>query len=137
MNAGIKKIVIGALLLMIVASLLVAMTRSNGMGSRQETSEGVTDNVSLRAGVQYITIDVESGYQPRYTRAQSGVPTKLIMKSSGSYGCELALVIPSIRYSDMLPPSGNTEIDVGAGEAGESLSGMCSMGMYGFEVEFV
>jgi plastocyanin domain-containing protein len=137
MNAGIKKILIGALLLMIAASFLVAMTRSNNLGSRQEIVGGITNNVSLRDGVQYITIDVESGYQPRHTLAQSGVPTKLIMRSNGSYGCELALVIPSIRYSEMLPPSGDTEIDVGVGEAGENLSGMCSMGMYGFEVEFV
>lgn len=93
-------------------------------------------NIEVRDGVQYITIDAKAGYFPAVSTAKSGIPTKLIMKTDGTYDCSAALVIKSIGYEKILPQNGVTEIDLGVGDGGETLQGVCGMGMYSFKVEF-
>ena len=39
------------------------------------------------------------------------------MKTSGSFDCSSALVIRSINYQQMLPQTGETEIDLGISKA--------------------
>ena len=92
-------------------------------------------NTEIKDGVQYITIDVKGGYSPRLTTAKAGIPTKLIMKTDGTYDCSSALVIRSIDYQKILPKTGEEVIDLGAPKSGP-LQGMCGMGMYNFEVNF-
>jgi hypothetical protein len=62
------------------------------------------------------------------------MPTKLIMKTNGTYDCSSALVIRSINYRTSLPASGETEIDLGILKTGEKIQGTCSMGMYNFAI---
>ncbi|MDP3996282.1 MAG: cupredoxin domain-containing protein [bacterium] len=93
-------------------------------------------SVEIRDGIQYITILASGGYSPRVTEAQSGIPTKLIMKTNGSFDCSSALMIRSIGFQQILPQTGETEIDIGIPKAGEPLEGVCSMGMYNFTVNF-
>jgi len=92
-------------------------------------------NVEVRDGVQYITIDAKGGYSPRVSNAKAGVPTKLIVKTSGTFDCSASLVIRSVNFQKILPQNGETEIDLGIPEVGE-FQGMCSMGMYSFVVKF-
>ena len=94
------------------------------------------NNVEIKDGVQYVTIKAQGGYSPSVSEAQAGIPTKLIMKTVGSYDCSSALVIRSIGYQKILPKTGETEIDIGIPVAGEPLQGLCSMGMYSFAVNF-
>lgn len=93
-------------------------------------------NVEIRDGVQYITISARGGYSPRVSSAKAGIPTKLIMETSGAFDCSSALVIRSIGYQNILPQTGKTEIDLGIPKAGEPLQGVCSMGMYNFVINF-
>lgn len=88
----------------------------------------------MRDGVQYVTIHARGGYSPRISTIKSGMPTKLIMKTNNTYDCSSALVIRSVNYRDMLPASGETEIDLGAPKIGEKIQGICSMGMYSFSI---
>jgi len=90
----------------------------------------------IKEGVQYVNIQVRGGYFPRIVSAKADIPTKLIMKTNETYDCSSALVIKSIGYQKNLPPTGETIIDVGTKKKGENLEGACSMGMYGFRVEF-
>jgi len=99
-------------------------------------SEQARQNVEIRDGIQYITIEAEGGYFPRVSSAQADIPTKLIVKTNGTYDCSTALVIRSIGYQKMLPQKGEEIIDIGTSKVGTSLQGTCSMGMYNFVINF-
>ena len=94
-------------------------------------------NVEIKNGVQYIRVDAGGGYSPRTTTAKAGIPTKLIMKTSGVFDCSASLAIHSINYKNILPQTGETEIDIGSPKVGEPLQGVCGMGMYSFVINFI
>lgn len=96
----------------------------------------VTRNGEIKNGVQYVTINAKGGYSPRVSLAQAGIPTKLIVKTNGTYDCSASLVIRSIGYQKILPQTGETEINLGSQKAGQILQGLCGMGMYGFQIKF-
>lgn len=98
------------------------------------STESPIANVVVRDGVQYVTINARGGYSPRISAIKSGMPTKLIMKTSNTYDCSSALVVRSANYREMLPASGETEIDLGTPKTGEKIQGTCSMGMYSFAI---
>ena len=94
-----------------------------------------TSNVEIRGGVQYITIDARGGYFPRKSVAEAGIPTKLVMRTEGTVDCSAALVIRAIDYQKVLARSGEEMIDLGIPKPGP-FQGSCSMGMYGFTIDF-
>lgn len=94
------------------------------------------ENSVIQDGVQYVTIVASGGYSPRQSYAKAGLPTKLIVKTNGTYDCSAALVIKSLKYREMLPRTGETSIEVGTPVSGEELQGVCAMGMYSFVVTF-
>ena len=103
------------------------------------TRGGVVDtknNVSIVEGKQVIQIIAKGGYSPRNSVAKAGMPTVLKIKTSGTFDCSSALVIPSLSYRANLPMSGETLIDVPTQPAGSTLQGVCAMGMYSFSVQF-
>jgi uncharacterized protein len=122
-----NKIVLSVVSVGLIVALFIIFS-SNAEGTRQ--------NVEIRDGVQYVKINAKGGYQPGITNAQAGIPTKLVMKTNGTYDCSLALVLPSINFQKMLPLSGETEIDLGTPSSGELFKGLCSMGMYNFTINF-
>ncbi len=91
----------------------------------------------VKDGVQYITINARGGYSPRVSQAAAGIPTKLIMKTNGTFDCSRSLAIRSLGFQEVLPQSGEKEIDIGIPQAGVPLVGVCSMGMYSFQVNFI
>jgi plastocyanin domain-containing protein len=93
------------------------------------------ENVEIRNGVQYIIINARGGYLPRVSKAQANIPTKLIIKTNGTYDCSLSLVIRSIGYQKILSPTGEEVIDLNTPQVG-TLQGLCGMGMYNFAVNF-
>ncbi len=123
-------IVISILIIAIIGVIFVA-------GSKTGNGPVSIDNSEMRDGVQYITINAQGGYSPRVTEAQSGIPTKLIMKTNGAYDCSSSLVIRSIGFQKILPQTEETEIDLGIPKAGVPLEGVCGMGMYNFKINFI
>ncbi|MFZ2038815.1 MAG: cupredoxin domain-containing protein [Minisyncoccia bacterium] len=101
-----------------------------------KTGNQIASNVEIKDGVQYITILAKGGYSPRVSTAQAGIPSKLIVKTNGTYDCSAALRINAIGYQKILPQTGETIIDLGTLKAGESLKGLCGMGMYNFQINF-
>lgn len=93
-------------------------------------------NVQIKNGIQYITIDAKGGYSPKVSTAKAGIPTKLIMKTNGTFDCSSSLVVRSLNFQKILPQTGETEIDLGIPKVGEPLQGVCGMGMYGFKINF-
>ena len=95
-----------------------------------------TANVSVVNGKQIVEVTAKGSYSPKLTAAKAGMPTILRMKTMGTYDCTAALRVPSLRYEKMLPPSGMTDIELPAQEAGATVQRVCAMGMYNFKVRF-
>lgn len=95
-----------------------------------------SQNVEIKDGVQYVTIVAKGGYSPRVTEVKGGLPTKLIMKTSGTYDCSVSLVVRSVGFQKILQPTGEEMIDLGTPKSGEKVQGVCSMGMYNFVINF-
>lgn len=104
-------------------------------GDLDSTGAESVQNVEVKDGIQYVTINARGGYFPRASTAQANIPTKLIVKTNGTYDCSAALVIRSIGYQKILPPTGEEVIDLGTPQV-ETIQGLCSMGMYSFAVNF-
>ncbi len=124
----------------LVAIVLIILIFSNGSktdkaGKTDSTGQSA-QTVEIKDGIQYITILAKGGYSPRITEATAGIPTKLIVQTKDTYDCSSALTIRSIKYQEILPQNGETIIDLGTPVTGEPLLGVCSMGMYSFQIKF-
>ena len=94
-----------------------------------------TQNVEVRDGVQYVTISAKGGYSPRVTEIKPGLPTKLIVKTDGTYDCSASLVIHSLGVQKILQPTGEEVIDLGTPKSGDQVQGICGMGMFNFSIK--
>lgn len=92
--------------------------------------------VSMVGGTQFIDMTARGGYFPRVVEAKAGIPTVLRMRTEGTFDCSSSLVIPKLSYQKFLPPTGVEEIAIPAEKAQGTLQGLCSMGMYSFQVRF-
>jgi len=99
----------------------------------QNISNGV---MGKENNIQIIRILAHGGYSPQQISAKAGIPVRIEMETKGTYDCSSVFVIPSLNYQKRLPPTGITTIDVPAQKSGSSLTGLCGMGMYSFEIEF-
>jgi len=102
----------------------------------QNSSPVLVENSVIKDGVQYITIDAKGGYSPKISTAKAGIPTKLVLKTNGTYDCSASLVIRSLNYQKILQQTGEEVIDIGTPKAGVPLQGVCGMGMYNFLINF-
>ncbi len=94
-----------------------------------------SENIEIRDGVQYVTITAKGGYAPRITEIKGGLPTKLVVKTDGTYDCSASLVIHSLGFQKILQPAGEEVIDLGILKSGEKVQGVCGMGMYNFQIK--
>lgn len=101
--------------------------------SNEETAQ--SQNVEIRDGVQYVTVIAKGGYSPRVTEIKGGLPTKLIVKTDGTYDCSASLVVRSIGFQKILQPTGEEVIDLGTPKSGDKVQGVCGMGMYNFQIK--
>ena len=120
----------------LVAVVLIGGALLLASGSGGAAPEVAVDNVSVVDEKQIIDLTAKGGYSPQVTEAAAGFPTVIKMSTAGTFDCSSALVIPSINYRGNLPPSGVTEIALPPPVAGSQLQGSCSMGMYGFTINF-
>ncbi len=103
-----------------------ASTGENGASS---------SNTEIRDGIQYVTIKAKGGYSPRLSTITGGLPTKLIVKTDGTYDCSASLVVRSVGFQKILSPTGEEIIDLGILKSGEKVQGVCGMGMYSFQIK--
>ncbi len=123
-------------LALVVGIGIVFMGGSKSKNADTNSQVSQVQNVEVKDGVQYITIDAKVGYSPRVSNAKAGIPTKLIVKTNGTYDCSASLAIRSIGYQKILPQTGEETIDLGTPKAGEPIQGICGMGMYNFSINF-
>jgi len=100
-------------------------------------SEGTTIPTAIVVdGTQIIDIRAKGGYSPRRVVAKAGVPTVLRVSTNGTFDCSSSVVIPKLSYQKFLQPSGTEDITIPAEQAQGTLQGLCSMGMYNFQIKF-
>ena len=102
-----------------------------------DSGTGPANTVSVVDGTQVIALTAKGRYSPSVSTARANIPTVLRMKTSGTFDCSSALVIPALGYSANLPPTGITDIKIPPQKAGATLRGMCAMGMYTFAIDFM
>lgn len=126
----------------IIISIIISITliggtlyfisdRSPSSGSEVAQSQ----NVEIIDGVQYVTINAKGGYSPRVTQIKGGIPTKLVVKTEGTYDCSVSLVVRSANFQKILQSTGEEIIDLGIPKSGEKVQGVCGMGMYNFQIK--
>lgn len=99
-------------------------------------NDGVESAVSISDGKQVIDISAKGGYSPRLVTAKAGMPTILRVSTNGTFDCSASLVIPKLSYQKFLQPSGKEDIIIAPEQAQGTLQGLCSMGMYNFQIKF-
>ncbi len=127
----IKIIALSIIIISVVISGFILLSGGSSQNNNQQAN-----NVSMVDGKQIITINAKGGYSPKMMTAKAGIPTVIKMNTNGTFDCSSALRIPSLNYQTNLPPSGETLIDVPPQVAGTAMQGICSMGMYGFAINF-
>ncbi|MFA6251295.1 MAG: hypothetical protein WC603_01560 [Candidatus Paceibacterota bacterium] len=129
-----------ALIIIIVGIVVsVGIVFMGGLKTKNNADNVQTEqvnNIEIKDGIQYITINAKGGYSPRVSTAKAGIPTKLIMKTNGTYDCSASLVVKSVGYQKILPKTGEEIIDLGIPETGVPTRGVCGMGMYSFLINF-
>ena len=76
---------------------------------------------------QVVVTATETGYSPHLAQIRAGIPTTLVVRSTGAAGCVRGFVIGGNQT--ILPESGDTPIDLGIPKPG-TLHYACAMGMY-------
>ena len=91
---------------------------------------------TITDGKQIIDISAKGGYSPRKVVAKAGITTILRVSTKGTFDCSASLVIPKLSYQKFLQPSGTEDIAISAEQAQGTMQGLCSMGMYNFQIIF-
>lgn len=111
-------------------------TNNDNIVQKTESQTEPLENVEVKDGIQYVTINAKGGYSPRVSMAKAGIPTKLIFKTNGAYDCSSSVIIRSLNYQKILPRTGEEIIDLGIPKVNAPLRGTCGMGMYSFSINF-
>ena len=133
-----KPTIIAILIVVVLIGGAFVYSRNKNVSddTRKEEIKEVKSNVSVVDGKQIITIDARGGYFPQMTIAKADMPTIIKVETKSTFDCSSALVIPDLNYQKNLPPTAVTEIEVPPQKAGEEIQGLCSMGMYSFQIKF-
>ncbi len=128
-----KNIVVLWIVLAIIGGVIwyAALTIPKG-----KTGETVDQAVEMVNGQQIINVLAKGGYYPRSITATRAIPTILRISTNSTYDCSASFTIPQIGYRTFLQPTGVEEIQISADQARGTLRGVCSMGMYNFEIRF-
>ena len=101
-----------------------------------QSGTAASGTATIVDGIQYVDISAKGGYSPRVVTATAGLPTVLRVPTSGTFDCSASLVIPKLSYQKFLQPSGTEEISIPGEKAQGTMQGLCSMGMYNFQIRF-
>lgn len=110
--------------------------KKTGDDAKNTGSNTKVETVQMIDGKQIIEVIARGGYNPRDIVAKAGVPTILRMKTSGTFDCSAAFVVPSLGIQKMLPQTGVTDFEIPVQKAGANITGTCGMGMYRLNINF-
>ena len=125
-----------AIAVLVAAVFIGGAIMYSGSSKGSQVEAPAVHNVSVKDGKQIVEIGVKGGYSPRISTAKADTPTILRMKTNGTFDCSSGVVIPSLGIRQILPATGNTDIQIPAQKADTTLEGVCIMGMYSFQINF-
>lgn len=121
-------------LLLVAILWMAASPKSSSSPASPGSAPGV---VAQTVGdKQVIEITVKEGYQPREVTAKAGVPLVLKMKTAGTFDCSTAFSIPKLGIHERFEATGEKNIEIPAQKAGDTLTGVCGMGMFSLVIKF-
>ncbi|MEI6480056.1 MAG: cupredoxin domain-containing protein [bacterium] len=125
-------------LVLVFVLIFFASSSRNNLGSNSQNSKDDTKVAAVQIvdGKQIIEVVARGGYNPRDVVAKANIPTILRMKTSGTFDCSAAFVIPSLGIQKMLPQTGVTDIEIPSQTSGSNIAGTCGMGMYRLNINF-
>src|SRR6266498_1090755 len=100
------------------------------------TNESVADGSSISAESSLLLSVRNGGYFPQTLRAAADTPVVLNLSTNETYSCARDFVIPALSFYQLLPESGNVQVNIPAQAAGTRLFFTCSMGMYTGQIVF-
>ena len=129
-----------SLVFALVASVWYVRTQSvpppPAAGVNSPAATIVAAPAASASNTQVFEVTVKEGYQPREIAAKAGVPMVLKMKTSSSFDCSTSFNIPKLGIHLRLQPTGEADIEIPAQKAGDTVYGVCSMGMYSLVIKF-
>jgi plastocyanin domain-containing protein len=121
---------------LVITAVLIGGALMFSVGSSSDKGSTGVGSATIVDGKQIIEINAKGGYSPRVVDAKAGIPTVIKMKTAGTFDCSASVVIPELSYQKFLDSTGTEEIEVPAEKAQGTMQGLCSMGMYNFEIRF-
>ncbi len=100
------------------------------------TNESVADGSSISTESTLLLSVRNGGYFPQTLRAAADTPVVLNLSTNETYSCARDFVIPALSFYQLLPESGNVQVNIPAQAAGTRLFFTCSMGMYTGQIVF-
>jgi len=119
-----------------VAAIILCAIFIYKLGAKESLSS-TSSTVKLENGVQIVDLTAKAGYSPNNIQVKSGIPIRLRVLTQNTFDCSSSFQIPSLDIAKILPPTGATEFDLPAMEAGKTLAGNCSMNMYRFTLKAI
>lgn len=125
---------LGAIVLLGFAFLI---STSNTQSENSDATSGKVDSaITIENGTQILNLTAKGGYFPQVIKAKADQASILRVKTTNTYDCSLALVIPKLGVRKSLPISGVTDFEISPQPKGSVIEGMCSMNMYRFRLAF-
>ena len=123
------------LLVIFMATAISAVIISNRTSDDMKAS---TANIiqGAEGNSQHIKIKAKGGFYPPLTEAKANTKTIIDVQTDNTFDCSATLVIPALKISRNLPPSGATSIEIPPQPAGSTLRAICAMNMYEFKINF-
>lgn len=131
-NNNLLYIITTVLILAIIGFIVVNSSKD----SSKTAANNSVNNIEYKDDIQYITIKADNGYSPSKTVAKANTRSKLVVVTEDTYDCSIALMIRSIGYQKVLASTAREEIDLSVPKAGQTVQGVCAMGMYSFKIKF-
>jgi len=132
-----KPLLFGIIAVLAVATLWYATTHSTPPTPAQVAAPATPATaVASTVETQVFEVAVKEGYHPREISAKAGVPVTLKMKTQGTFDCSAAFSIPKLGIRTQFQPTGVATIEIPAQKAGDSIYGVCGMGMFSLVIKF-
>jgi uncharacterized protein len=117
---------------MLVLGLVQVDSGLNLVGAPISFTGGFNSLISYVMPAQsgYVINVTENGYSPIVLHLPANQPVTLEWVTNDTQTCARSVVIPSLKYQKILPPTGRVKLEIPPQEKGAVIRYTCSMGMY-------
>jgi len=122
MNDTKKRIILAVGVLLAIIALLVFGT------------DGKRNSVNVEDKPVY-NMTAKGGYYPDVIEIESDKPAILAIHTDNTYDCSGAISIPDLDIDMVLPPSGDTDIEIPSLKSGVIIKGGCTGSTHGFKIK--